>query len=215
MRGWRERAWTTAGLEPPARNALAISLFCYPNATLAALFEAWADGDPPIACIIPEGVATAALDRLLGGNLPHAGQTRIVGALAIGIAPFVDQQAFDHRLWSCDLNFVRGEDSFVRAQWAARPLVWHIYAQDERAHAVKLEAFLDRYTQGLEVASAQALRAFTIAFNDGDARGVVETWPSLRDALPALRAHAVRWAASLARQDDLATRLVAYIRSKL
>jgi uncharacterized repeat protein (TIGR03837 family) len=46
-------------------------------------------------------------------------------------------------LWACDLNFVRGEDSLVRALWAGQPFIWHIYPQDDNAHHAKLEAFLD------------------------------------------------------------------------
>ena len=46
-------------------------------------------------------------------------------------------------LWACDVNFVRGEDSLVRALWAGKPLVWHIYPQHDDAHDAKLEAFLD------------------------------------------------------------------------
>ena len=50
---------------------------------------------------------------------------------------------FDHLLWSCDLNFVRGEDSLVRAILAGQPFLWQIYPQDDNAHVSKLEAFLD------------------------------------------------------------------------
>ena len=46
-------------------------------------------------------------------------------------------------LWACYLNFVRGEDSLVRALWAGQPFIWHIYPQDDNAHHAKLEAFLD------------------------------------------------------------------------
>ena len=53
------------------------------------------------------------------------------------------QAEFDHALWCSDLNMVRGEDSLVRALWAGRPLVWHIYPQDDGAHHAKLQAFLD------------------------------------------------------------------------
>ena len=53
------------------------------------------------------------------------------------------QPAYDELLWACDLNFVRGEDSLVRALWAGQPLVWHIYPQDDGAHGPKLDAFLD------------------------------------------------------------------------
>src|SRR5690606_16865286 len=57
--------------------------------------------------------------------------------------PFLSQDAFDQLLWCADLNLVRGEDSFVRAQWAGRPLLWHIYPQTENAHLDKLQAWLD------------------------------------------------------------------------
>jgi uncharacterized repeat protein (TIGR03837 family) len=57
--------------------------------------------------------------------------------------PYTDQNGFDEMLWACDLNFVRGEDSLVRALWAGQPFVWHIYPQDDNAHHDKLEAFLE------------------------------------------------------------------------
>ena len=56
--------------------------------------------------------------------------------------PYTDQDGFDEMLWACDLNYVRGEDSLVRALWAGQPFIWHIYPQDDNAHHAKLEAFL-------------------------------------------------------------------------
>ena len=53
------------------------------------------------------------------------------------------QAQYDLLLRSCDLNFVRGEDSLVRALWAGRAFVWQIYPQADGAHATKLEAVLD------------------------------------------------------------------------
>ena len=58
------------------------------------------------------------------------------------------QDEYDLLLWSCDFNAVRGEESFIRAQWAGRPLVWHIYPQEDDAHWDKLNAFLELYSQG-------------------------------------------------------------------
>jgi uncharacterized repeat protein (TIGR03837 family) len=75
------------------------------------------------------------------------------GALTVRVLPFVPQPDYDRLLWACDLNFVRGEDSFVRAQWAGRPFVWHIYPQDENLHHKKLRAFLQRYA-GLDSLNA-------------------------------------------------------------
>ena len=57
--------------------------------------------------------------------------------------PWLTQPDFDHLLWASDCNFVRGEDSLVRALWAGKPLVWHIYPQHDNAHHAKLDAFLD------------------------------------------------------------------------
>lgn len=57
--------------------------------------------------------------------------------------PYLPQHDFDPLLWDGDLNFVRGEDSLVRALWAGAPLVWQIYPQHDNAHHAKLDAFLD------------------------------------------------------------------------
>ena len=213
--GSRAAAWTSLGLPAPPADALTVSLFCYPNEALPALLRAWRDDDAPIACIVPEGVATTALERLFDGNVPHPGDLRSVGALTIAVAPFVDQRAFDRRLWTSDLDFVRGEDSFLRAQWAAQPFVWHIYPQTERAHVAKLDAFLDRYTERLDPPVAQTLRTFWTAFNDEDTQRTADAWRPLRACLPALRRHAARWADALAGQRDLATQLVDFARKRL
>jgi uncharacterized repeat protein (TIGR03837 family) len=82
-----------------------------------------------------------ALDAYAGRSL-GSGDIIRRGRLEVRILPFVEQDRYDCLLWLCDLNFVRGEDSFVRAQWAARPLVWQIYPQQEAAHLIKLDAFL-------------------------------------------------------------------------
>ncbi len=79
--------------------------------------------------------------------------------------PFLAQDDYDRLLWACDVNFVRGEDSFVRAQWAARPFVWHIYPQAENAHRRKLDAFLDLYAASLDGAPAAGVRGLWHAWN--------------------------------------------------
>ncbi len=131
-----------------------VSLFCYPDADVAGLFAAMAAGEP-VHCVVPEGVTPLA---------PPAGRSRSVGALTLHGLPFLEPDDYDRLLWSCDLNFVRGEDSAVRAQWACRPMVWQLYPQQDSAHRVKLDAFLARYTAGLPPALAalqmQAMRAW-------------------------------------------------------
>jgi uncharacterized repeat protein (TIGR03837 family) len=191
-----------------------VSLFCYANAALAALLDAWAEGDEPMLCLVPEGVATASFDAWLGGGVPHAGQCITHGALTLATIPFLAQDAYDALLWSCDANFVRGEDSFVRAQWAACPFVWHAYPQADDAHRVKVEAFLDRYLAEAPPDAADAVRAFWRAWNGGDARAA-DAWTRLRGAMPALAGHDARWAAHLAALPDLASSLLNFARDRL
>ena len=129
--------------------------------------------------MIPEGVAQAELDRWTGGAVPHPGKPLARGRLTVAVASFVDQDAFDRRLWACDLNFVRGEDSLVRALWAAQPLVWHIYPQAEDVHLLKLDALLTRFDAGLDAEAVRARRAFWQAWNSGHAEATAAAWPSL------------------------------------
>src|SRR5687768_1705851 len=211
----RVQPWTSLGLPEPPPDALHVSLFCYANPAIDTLLETWRDEKVAIACLMPHGVAGAAVARVLGGDAAAPGQARRVGSLTLGIAPFVDQPAFDRRLWASDLNIGRGEDSFVRAQWAARPFVWHIYPQAERAHVAKLAAFLDRYAADVPQDARAPLVAFWSAFNDGNGPATASAWPALRDALPMLRGHALAWSTRLAEQPDLATQLVDFARGKL
>lgn len=196
-------------------NGLRIVLFCYPNRALPALFNAWAEGDEPITCIVPEGVATPALDQWLQGNVPHAGQRCTRGRLAIEVVAFTSQDGFDRLLWSADVNFVRGEDSFVRAQWAARAFVWQPYPQEQDAHRLKLDAFLARYAQALAPEHRLALCTFWQAFCAEDGDAAASAWPAYRAAVGALEAHGHRWSKTLGELPELGAGLVAFFRSRL
>ena len=159
--------WQSLGFVPHA-DALTVSLFCYTNAALPALLECWAEGDEPVAVVVPRASRTRTLDRFSGGRVPHAGAPLVRGRLTLAVVPFVDQDAFDRRLWACDLNIVRGEDSFVRAQWAGQPYVWHIYPQEDDAHLTKMDAFLTRIEANLPDGARLAQRTFWYAWNAAD-----------------------------------------------
>ena len=118
-------------------------------------------------------------------------------------------------LWGCDFNFVRGEDSFVRAQWGARPFTWHIYPQTDDAHRVKLEAFLDRYLADAAADDAQAVRRFWRAWNDADPDATAAAWPAFRACAASLERHNNAWAARLAALPDLASCLMEFCRNRL
>ena len=193
--------WRAVTGAVPRDDALKVSLFGYAGAPYEALLEAMVHHGAPIWVVAPEGVASAAVTGWLHGKL-H-GQR---GAVEAFVVPFLDQDRYDELLWACDLNFVRGEDSFVRAQWAARPFVWHIYPQDDGAHWVKLAAFVARYTAGMDRGHAACVTAMWEAWNRGEA--MARTWPAFEAALAAIFPHAEDWAGRLAARPDLATQLV-------
>ena len=211
----RDALLRALGVAPPPPGTAIVSLFCYPNRALPALLDAWVEGDAPVLCLVPEGVATAALDAWTGGAVPHAGQALAHGPLTVAAIPFVAQHAYDRLLWQCDVNFVRGEDSVVRAQWAARPFVWHIYPQADDAHRVKLDEFLERFRAGLDPAAFAALAGFWHPWNEGDGSGVADAWPEFRATFPLLAAHGCAWAERLAALPDLASGLVEFAGERL
>ena len=192
----------------PVGESALVSLFCYPNAALPALLDTWSEGDESIVCVVAEGVATSALDGWTGGGVPHAGQQLTRGRLTLAVLPFLEQDDYDLLLWCCDVNFVRGEDSFVRAQWAARGFVWQPYPQAEDAHRLKLEAFLDRYASGLEGGAAATLRAMSSAWSRGG--DVDAAWRAFCGARERIAAHTDAWTARLAAMPDLAGNLVRF-----
>jgi uncharacterized repeat protein (TIGR03837 family) len=138
----RERWLHEHGI-PKADGVRLVSLFCYEPAALHQLLQQLAGGPQSTRLLVTAGraagAAQAALDRLETEAPGWNRETR----LSVSWLPLLSQQDFDHLLWSCDLNFVRGEDSLVRAIWAGKPLVWQIYPQHDDAHHRKLDAFLD------------------------------------------------------------------------
>ncbi len=198
----------------PARSAnLLVSLFSYENPALADLLDAWSKGSRKICCLAPSTRYQPVLERFAGRAL-HIGDVVEKGQLELHLIPFVPQTEYDELLWLCALNFVRGEDSFVRAQWAAKPMVWQIYPQEEKTHLVKLAAFLDIYCDGLTETEAQIVRTFFLAWN-GEGRITQTLWEQWLKLMPQLHRKACAWQKKLLKQQDLCSLLVQFCRSKL
>jgi uncharacterized repeat protein (TIGR03837 family) len=199
------------GVTPTEMASLKVSLFCYPSAPVPALFDAWQSGDAAITCLVPEGVAVDAIQTFLGTEA-KAGTARTRGALTVRILPFVAQPDYDRLLWACDLNFVRGEDSWVRAQWAGRPFIWHIYPQDENLHHKKLRAFLQLYLQD-DAAGIGSLSALSLCWNDAGTQEPAD-WPALWALFQADMPKIADWSADWQRQmlanGDMASNLLKF-----
>lgn len=198
--------WQSLGIAMPQPNELRVSLFCYENPALPALLQQWSRGTTPVTCLVPKGTATKALEEFFAAPICESAQIFTAGKLTLHLMPFLEHERYDQLLWACDLNFVRGEDSFVRAQWAARPFVWHIYPQNDNAHRIKLDAFLALFCSHMPAASADALRSFWRGWN-GD--GLAPTaWGEWLESRASIASQASHWVEELPRQADLATALV-------
>jgi hypothetical protein len=175
-------------------------IFCYESPVLPEVCEALLEQG--IMPVLAAGRGADDLQR----NAPAL-------ASRVRFAPLMAQTAFDALLADKRINIVRGEDSFARAQLAARPFVWHIYPQDDGAHWPKLEAFFARYRSGLPATAADALWAVWLGFN----RGALDRQAlrSMLAQLPLLEAHARRWRERLLALGDLSANLRNFARSKL
>jgi len=196
--------WQSLNIPAPSPGTLCVSLFCYENNGLPDLLEAWSRGPLSVLCLVPEGRVIPLIERYAGGPLAY-GKPYTKGNLQVQKLPFVAQAQYDALLWACDINIVRGEDSFVRALWAGKPFVWHIYPQHDDVHWVKLQAFLDRYLPemstpaGTDASSslsrhggAAALGQFWKAWNAG--RGMAEAWNAFLPWRQAIASPASNWA---------------------
>ena len=192
------RAWAAALGWGAATGGRTVLVFCYDNPALPGLLQSLAAqaGPQPTRLLLPPGPARAQVQALA---LPPALQP-------INL-PYLAQPDFDRLIASTDLNLVRGEDSFVRAQVGAdSPFLWQIYPQADGAHAPKLEAFLDQYLEGaapaVSPADALAVRQAFRVFNGLAAGPLVlpeaTAWQVLHRA----------WRARLHAQTDLCSQLL-------
>lgn len=211
----QERFWRELEVGPRQGGELRISLFSYAQSAVPQLLTLWAASPTPLLCLIPEGpAASAAADRAAAPSAAPGSAWRR-GALDLRVLPFLPQPRYDQLLWACDVNFVRGEDSFVRAQWAGKPMIWNIYPQRENAHRAKLAAFLERYCEGMAAPSAAAVTALHQAWNGGAAADLEQAWAGFLARREELAQHGRIWSAALARQADLASALVEFCGHRL
>lgn len=168
-----------------------VSVFCYDHE------------DPAGTSRLAAFSAEPTLLLMMGGVRPPAS---VLPSVRIQCMPRLSQVDYDHLLHACDLNVVRGEDSFVRAQWAGRPFIWQIYPQSDGAHAVKLDAYLDKFLAGAAPGlPVDDLRALWKGWNG--LGPVARTLPPL----PAWVAHCERWRTGLQATPDLVSTLSEFI----
>ena len=195
-------AWLQAqGID--ARGERIASLFCYEPPALGALLRQLDTATTPTHLLVTAGRAARAVARCLEDENDLQRLSGQREQLSLSYLPHLTQRAYDELLWACDVNFVRGEDSLVRALWAGAPLVWHIYPQPEDdAHHAKLGAFLDW------LQAPASLRRFHHVWNG------IEAGPLPEIDLPGWRACVQAARQRLLEQPDLGTQLIGFVAQK-
>jgi uncharacterized repeat protein (TIGR03837 family) len=127
-------------------------LFCYEPDALSEAMDRLLTQSPANVWHLAHGRGALAFEKALSHLPPHKRPQ-------FQIHPPMPQASFDAHLAQSDLNFVRGEDSLVRAIWAGKAFIWHIYPQDDGAHGPKLQAFLDWLD------APESLRSFHLRWN--------------------------------------------------
>ena len=198
-------AWRTQWGVP--EDAHVLSLFCYEPPALAQLVQHLHSGPhgARVHALVTPGRTLQAVRAILPDALAHSLQSQghaCWGPLVLHAMPWLEQVAFDELLWASDFNFVRGEDSLVRALWAGQPFVWQLYPQDDGAHHAKLQAFLDW------MQAPSGMRRFHEAWNGAQQATLP---PLAQQDLPQWQACVQAARSRLLTQQDLASQLLAHV----
>ena len=194
----RDHFLASLGVMEPNRTLPAVLVFGYPDAPVNALIETLANG-PPILLLLPSNPAP----------------TTRLGNLRVHAFGWVAQRDFDRLLWSCMAAFVRGEDSLVRAHWAAIPFIWQPYRQADQSHQEQLEAWLVRWRPFLSEAAASAQASLGRAWDRGESAHLSAAWDDWIKHLPELKRGAADWSRQLAACPSLVETLGAFLRDRL
>ncbi|AKR43651.1 elongation factor P maturation arginine rhamnosyltransferase EarP [Methylophilus sp. TWE2] len=200
-------SWEDLGLVPAA-GKLSLSLFCYAHAPLAGLVNSLQHSTQAVRVMVPEPVAPM-LANVLGVTRLEVGQHIQRQQAEFVVIPFLSQAEYDRLLYLCDFNFVRGEDSWIRAIWAGKPMIWLPYQQSEETHLVKLKAFMQHYLAQAETPLSAVIQHAMQAWAQGSWQAT--DWESLLSVLPQFRQHAQAFKLHQSQQVDLATNLVIFI----
>ncbi len=191
-------------LDLTTHNHLKVSLFCYPHAPLESLLSAMAESNQPIDCYVPASSILPKIADFFGLNTLNVGEIYSIKSLNLHVLPFLTQTDYDALLAACDVNFVRGEDSWVRAIWAAKPFIWQPYFQEENTHIEKLNAFLHMFYVDFEAKKT----VFQVHSDWVEAQLSPAAWQDYLSQLPYIAEYTSQQSQKLTKQADLATRLV-------
>jgi uncharacterized repeat protein (TIGR03837 family) len=203
------------GLSEDSVLAPWVSIFSYETSALPQLLASMSEDAYPVVCLVPMGRSIRNVQEFLGADQVIVPGVYTKGALSLYVLPFLSQDDFDRLLSLCDFNIVRGEDSFVRAQWAGRAFLWHIYPQDEGAHMVKLEAFLARYDAHVASEPCESQRVLAGLWQNWNlGEDCSEMWHHLQPQLSRLEMQAGQWRQAMMQLPDFSANLLNFCRQQ-
>lgn len=100
--------------------------------------------------ILGEKSKESFLDFFKKNLIECLGNSIKYGKIDIRFMDFLNQEEYEELINVADFNFVRGEDSFIRAVLTGKPYIWHIYCQEDFIHLNKLDSFLEKYSRVIE-----------------------------------------------------------------
>ncbi len=185
-------------------EGIKISLFCYPHTSIRDLFTALQTNLHAVSVYVPESSILPQIADYFGVEAIDVGDSFTRDNLHVHILPFLSQADYDALLRDCDLNFVRGEDSWLRAIWAGKPFIWQPYVQEENTHLKKLESFLSLFYADFEQKEilCNAHEYWAAGHMSSDVLN------DYLNNLNTLKTYTLQQSQQLAKQPDLATKLV-------
>ena len=197
-----------------SNNTLLCSIFCYENNVILKLL---CNIKKDVLFIIPQSIfSDYLLDKASSIGLTKIDETLLKNEnnIFIKIIPMTNQENYDNLLLSCDLNIVRGEDSFVRAQILSKPFIWNIYQQKDNIHLVKLKSFLDKYIDKSIVSPkvTNSIYDFSNAINTPlyENNDYLNDFYIIIDHLQELKQNSIIWRKNLIKNNSLCLNLIKF-----
>ena len=199
--------WQKLGIQNDDRS-IKISLFCYPQANIKQLLLALYENNRSSTILFPFSGTIKSLSHIFTDFKQLDANTLVKQNVTVRLVPFLSQYNYDRLLWACDLNFVRGEDSWIRAIWASKPFIWQPYIQTEETHIKKMRAFLAAYSHNAPKEIQSLLLNTHLTWSA--AKEDKDDFKELMLALPKLNSYAKQQTHLQSIQADLATNLLSF-----
>lgn len=189
-------------------DSIKISIFSYPEANIRELIRQLIPTEKTVHIFLPFNSEITALNALIEKYHLKIGEAKALHRVRLHLLPFLSQAQYDQLLWACNLNFVRGEDSWIRAIWAGKPFVWQPYIQTENTHLTKLDAFLSTYLLDACAETKNLIQTAHQIWSNAIPRPHEKYWLEVKSRLSDWQRYAYKKSNLLAQQKDLSQALI-------